>query len=842
MTQLAKLLLAFILLTSSFAQAADLIGEYCDNKNDPKKGEMEQLLGQTNYIGIKELKAYFSEFASSKKCYIFQANNKLTYVEEMFNAKISLSGIYRLRDNGNLIAIPGAAMKNNFDSVYIDVGKDEANKLIDFNKKITAKTLEMIPLVGCLKVVNDYDGYRRQTEYTAQVKRYPKTQDGFNSCIKDMGGQMTNMANMMNSKKSGDSELETIISEKAAWFSIVGNTLHKLDKYCNSTESYTKKGSKASAFVPYNESKQFCFENFIHDKCGGKEYNPKELKCENNILLSKCGNGWYNPAEQYCFKNAIKDKELTDSRDGKKYRIAKIGTQTWLAENLNYSGEDGYLGLCKHEKPENCEKYGRLYDWAEAVGVEREYNKMYWKDGKYWEKNIHQGICPQGWALPQSRDWQTLLKFVGGGEKARKNLMNEIYSEQELKKCRYEKKDDRGRITKHDDCPTNEYGFSATEGDSWWNASQTNNEEANYMNSNNFAMPTSPKHWTKQVRCIQLSENDNAAMKAREEEKKYAIEIMKSLKDADNKYAWAEAKKYCASKGWHLPTNEEWETISKILNSEESEVTKDFPEKDDGHWASKFWWSATEENADKAYVYEMAPGGLNKTSSLKEYQLSAICMTPIKSSPPSSTKSSAKSYSGGNSDENSIDLLSEISKFFKEGKLKFGVRLAYNASTVYFEGVNSELGHGAEAGIIANIPIPNTSIEISIGANGIYRKPDNKEYQDENQAYIRSEQIEYVASLPVFFKYNISNFYVQAGAQVDVPLKIELKTTNGAEETWAECPWRNRYDLGLALGLGWNINKNFALDVKMVGAVSEFNKEIGGYKLVQGDMGLSYFF
>jgi len=115
---------------------------------------------------------------------------------------------------------------------------------------------------------------------------------------------------------------------------------------------------------------------------------------------------------------------LTDSRDNKTYKTIKIGTQTWMAENLNYV-DDGYLGLCYGDRPkeqirnpENCEKYGRLYDWSEAMGLERAFN------GKKFDSNAEkeQGVCPAGWHLPSVADWNELMMAVGGDDIAGKKL------------------------------------------------------------------------------------------------------------------------------------------------------------------------------------------------------------------------------------------------------------------------------------------------------------------------------------------------------------------------------------------------------------------------------------
>lgn len=108
---------------------------------------------------------------------------------------------------------------------------------------------------------------------------------------------------------------------------------------------------------------------------------------------------YMNPAVSY--------GKITDSRDGQVYKTVVIGSQTWMAQNLNYAVLNSW---CYENSADSCSKYGRLYRWSAAMAVDAMYDSLsLGADGIK-----HQGLCPDGWHIPNDNEWDTLAVAVGG--------------------------------------------------------------------------------------------------------------------------------------------------------------------------------------------------------------------------------------------------------------------------------------------------------------------------------------------------------------------------------------------------------------------------------------------
>lgn len=102
---------------------------------------------------------------------------------------------------------------------------------------------------------------------------------------------------------------------------------------------------------------------------------------------------------------------MTD-QDGNTYKTIKIGTQTWMAENLqttkyrngdpipNVTDNDAWINLttgayCNYDNDAAIGKvYGHLYNWYAATDS--------------------RNIAPTGWHVPTDEEWTILTDYLGG--------------------------------------------------------------------------------------------------------------------------------------------------------------------------------------------------------------------------------------------------------------------------------------------------------------------------------------------------------------------------------------------------------------------------------------------
>ena len=120
--------------------------------------------------------------------------------------------------------------------------------------------------------------------------------------------------------------------------------------------------------------------------------------------------------------DATYGEDLIDDRDDEVYKTVIIGGKRWMAENLRYSDSvssvnlkgkgnltcDGYLDAAHTDKI-NCQIAGAKYSWTASMDVDAK-----WKNStaSVLITSPHRGICPEGWHIPDTTEWRSLLTSV----------------------------------------------------------------------------------------------------------------------------------------------------------------------------------------------------------------------------------------------------------------------------------------------------------------------------------------------------------------------------------------------------------------------------------------------
>jgi Fibrobacter succinogenes major domain (Fib_succ_major). len=327
---------------------------------------------------------------------------------------------------------------------------------------------------------------------------------------------------------------------------------------------------------------------------------------------------------------------FTDIRDKKTYKTVKIGSQIWMAENLNY---DLLSSKCYDNKPDNCQKYGRLYDWKTAMKA-----------------------CPSDWYLPSEADWSDLMQFVNPSCPFTGDCVD---AGAKLKAVSGWNSDGNG---------TDNYGFAALpggvglsggnfrdagNGGLWWSSSDDAKKAPRLsmdIDGPNAHRNSSDKNLLFSIRCFQPAQTERGFFIDPRDKKRYktvkigrqtwiAENLNYEAKDSKcygeggqvasfdektntqtystisnaeirancNKYGklynWKTAMKACPS-GWHLPSDAEWDKLLHYVDgTKATESPFSYESKTAGKYLkAKSGWNSNGNGTDN-YGFSALPGG-----------------------------------------------------------------------------------------------------------------------------------------------------------------------------------------------------------------------------------------
>lgn len=207
-----------------------------------------------------------------------------------------------------------------------------------------------------------------------------------------------------------------------------------------SVSSSSAKSSSSSAKVEESSSSAKVDESSSSMKAAESSSSEKPVESSSSEKVAESSSSEVSSSTvvQPC-KTKTEDNciygTLYDERDGKTYKTVKIGSQEWMAENLNYSDSAKTPSLkgkswCYDNKETECSETGLLYLWTAVIDsiALATNDKNPQNCGGIYACSLPepmQGICPVGWHIPEVSEWRRLFAAIGGVENAGKLLKSQ---------------------------------------------------------------------------------------------------------------------------------------------------------------------------------------------------------------------------------------------------------------------------------------------------------------------------------------------------------------------------------------------------------------------------------
>ncbi|PIP77714.1 MAG: hypothetical protein COW85_07580 [Ignavibacteria bacterium CG22_combo_CG10-13_8_21_14_all_37_15] len=213
--------------------------------------------------------------------------------------------------------------------------------------------------------------------------------------------------------------LNKILEKQYAMQGKVGNLQFSVTPF-EATATLSRNGKQIKTWTGLNFEKNLIIGEYeLIVKSNGFKTFSKKVKIEEYKIVTEdvkleVGSDVWKYGEQLIYSG----KTYNTVSIKKQILVVFIGYQCWLKENLDVgamiqgtatpSNNGTIEKYCYNNDSTNCDTYGGLYQWKEAM--------------QYVTTEKAKGICPIGWHIPTKAEFETLLDGVGSSSNSLKAI------------------------------------------------------------------------------------------------------------------------------------------------------------------------------------------------------------------------------------------------------------------------------------------------------------------------------------------------------------------------------------------------------------------------------------